>query len=487
MNKFLSAVIDVPTQFTKAELGDARRTRRLVAIARCIQPKPDATFPEAMGDDAGAEGFYRFIRNKLVEWAAVFDAHASATAREIDRHKWVLAVHDTTQVHYNGEQCRKGLARTSNGQSTFYGHFCLAVTADGTRRPLGALGVLPMVRQVIDGEKCLVSGDIRFAKESAKWAELVWQVMATNEAYSHLIHVFDREGDIYDLLEPMNRLGALFIARSYHNRVLKPPKAGGPDRLDDVAIEGPVLHLRTAVLSKRTEQRPKDACLKHPPRLERIATLEVRVARVTIKRPPSASKNLPDSLTINLVRTREKNPPAGEKPVDWALYTNLPIDTEEQVAWIVENYRARWEIEDFFKALKTECALEERQLESLETLLVAMSILIPFAVRVMSMRWASRHNPDLPAENEFTGDEIAVIRARSPKMSAKPTIYETYMELARLGGFLKSNGQPGFRILARAIRKLEEMVTGYRIALGLPIQPFHCYIAEDDSIWDSGP
>jgi IS4 transposase len=46
------------------------------------------------------------------------------------------------------------------------------------------------------------------------------------------------------------------------------------------------------------------------------------------------------------------------------LYTSEPIDTAEQLLTIVDQYRSRWVIEEFFKALKTGCAFEKRQLES---------------------------------------------------------------------------------------------------------------------------
>jgi hypothetical protein len=36
----------------------------------------------------------------------------------------------------------------------------------------------------------------------------------------------------------------------------------------------------------------------------------------------------------------------------------------DQVAAVVDHYRGRWTIEEFFKAIKTGCALEARQLES---------------------------------------------------------------------------------------------------------------------------
>jgi DDE family transposase len=69
-------------------------------------------------------------------------------------------------------------------------------------------------------------------------------------------------------------------------------------------------------------------------------------------------------LTLNVVRVWEPKPPRGAPAVCWMLYTSEPIDTAEQLLTIVDQYRSRWVIEEFFKALKTGCAFEKRQLES---------------------------------------------------------------------------------------------------------------------------
>ena len=51
----------------------------------------------------------------------------------------------------------------------------------------------------------------------------------------------------------------------------------------------------------------------------------------------------------------ELGPPAGAPAVEWLLLTTLPVDTPEALAFVVDSYRARWVIEEYFKALKTGC------------------------------------------------------------------------------------------------------------------------------------
>jgi hypothetical protein len=65
---------------------------------------------------------------------------------------------------------------------------------------------------------------------------------------------------------------------------------------------------------------------------------------------------------VNVVQVYEVEPPEGEEPVEWRLVTNEPMTTVGQVAAVVDHYRGRWTVEEFFKALKTGCAIETRQL-----------------------------------------------------------------------------------------------------------------------------
>ena len=84
---------------------------------------------------------------------------------------------------------------------------------------------------------------------------------------------------------------------------------------------------------------------------------------------PYHDKTPAERLTVNVVDVFEPQPPLDEEPIAWTLLTSQPIDTVEQQIAIVDIYRARWLIEEFFKAVKTGCDYEAKQLESKETLL----------------------------------------------------------------------------------------------------------------------
>src|SRR6267142_183172 len=72
-----------------------------------------------------------------------------------------------------------------------------------------------------------------------------------------------------------------------------------------------------------------------------------------------AGAHVPATIPLHCVHVREVDAPEGAEPIEWRLWTNLPVDTPAQILYVVDVYRARWLIEEFFKALKTGCALEK--------------------------------------------------------------------------------------------------------------------------------
>jgi hypothetical protein len=201
------------------------------------------------------------------------------------------------------------------------------------------------------------------------------------------------------------------------------------------------------------------------PREARIATLSITGTQASLARPHYDRQSVP-SLPVNLVYVRELDPPANVEPVAWVLMTNECIDTPKQLLQVVEHYRARWMIEEFFKALKTGCAFEKRQLESYQTLTNALGIFLPIAWHLLLLRHDARAGPEEPAERVLSPTQIQVLRARLPKiMPASPTTADALRAVAYLGGhFIKK--PPGWLVLGRGLEKLLDLEAGWLLARG---------------------
>ena len=94
--------------------------------------------------------------------------------------------------------------------------------------------------------------------------------------------------------------------------------------------------------------------------------------RVTLNAPARPDRQLPD-VEVTAILATEPHPPAGEEPVEWLLLTNLVVETPEQAIEKLQWYLCRWQIEIFFRILKSGCRVEELQLEKLQRLEPALA------------------------------------------------------------------------------------------------------------------
>jgi hypothetical protein len=72
------------------------------------------------------------------------------------------------------------------------------------------------------------------------------------------------------------------------------------------------------------------------------------------------------------------------------LFTNEKLDTPADIEAVVDHYRARSVIEEYFKALKTGCSVEKRQLCTYEGLVRALALFVPVAWALLSLRELGR-------------------------------------------------------------------------------------------------
>ena len=164
---------------------------------------------------------------------------------------------------------------------------------------------------------------------------------------------------------------------------------------------------------------------------------------------------------VNVVIVTERDCPPGLQPVAWFLVTTEPIETRAQLEFIVDAYRARWGVEEFFEAFKSGCRFEQRQLESYRAIETALGLFLPIAVRLLALRGAAQAEPGSPCRT-LTARQLAILRrVTSRTMSATPTNEEAAMALGELGGHLRSNEPPGWAILGRAMETLLVMKLGW--------------------------
>lgn len=456
-------------EFANTTLGDRRRTSRLMRILDDAIAAPDASLPNRVQCNADLEATYRFLSNQKITPEAVAEAHFHGTAQRAKAAGTVLVLHDTTDLTFGGETQRKGLGRTSGTEKYgFLAHFSICASLQG--EPLGALGLYAWKRSDKSkgrrSQKKLQSDPDR---ESLRWFDAANAAGERLHGLANAVHVMDREGDCYELMSTLVEHDHSFIIRLCHDRRLdSDPRKKDVPKLFNALEHAPLILEREVILGGRGKQRSNRLLKTFPARDSRHTRLEVRAQSIPFFIGNGSPAHLPPSLHLNFVEVREANPPDGVEAVLWRLVTTECIDTPEHVALIVDAYRMRWLIEEFFKAIKTGSNYESLQLENAHGLLIALVLCSAVAWRLLRIRWIERKAPETPATDVLNNVQMTVLKAVRRKinrpLSAHPTVREVLLAIAALGGHLKHNGPPGWLILNRGFEKLLMYEVGWWIA-----------------------
>lgn len=450
----------VSAEFATAELGDVRLSRRLRLMTEAAEQRPGATLPARAGSIAALEATYRFLANPKVTAEALFGAHALTTVERAGPEEDVLVIHDTTEFRFGGAEPRDGMGwLNSDNVQGFLAHFSIVATREG--QPLGTVGLQAWVRQGarVGANKKKVVRLRDPDRESQRWQDAALQTAERFNDKARFIHVMDREGDQFELLCALVEHDQRFVVRLGHDRRLQPGRGrSAKPKLFESLGSCPFFFRREVTIATRGMPVGSNKTDVFPPRKSRIAQLEVRAGQRRIFTSHMAAAHLPASLSLQVVEVREIDPPAGEVPVVWRLVTTEPVDTELQVAAVVDAYRQRWLIEEFFKVVKTGCKYQRLQLESLRALLIALAIESAVAWRLLLLRWAAQTSPTLEAEAVLSKEHVDLLcKLRASRTSGPYTAMnarDALFELAQLGGHIPNNGAPGWLVLQRGVDAL---------------------------------
>jgi Transposase DNA-binding/Transposase Tn5 dimerisation domain len=453
------------TEFAEAELGDARRTQRLITVATQLAQRPGAGFPEACGSRAALKATYRLLANEAVAPAELLASHVGATYERALRVPVVLAVQDTTEVDWTGHPATRGLGPLgSPSHQGLMVHTTLAFTPE--RVPLGLLAQDVWARDSeAVGQRATRKQRPLAEKESRKWVQ---SVAAVNEArhecgHTAFISVGDREADVYDLFVMEREAGVDLLVRAAWDRRV----AHGERYLWATVLAQPVAET-FAVSMPRHQEQPA-----------RTAVLTLRYGAVELCPPQHRRREGLAPVTVWAVHVVEDYPPVGVAPVEWLLLTTRAVlwaaDAQERVEW----YACRFGIEVWHKVLKSGCRIEARQLESAERLRRCLTLFSVIAWRILYATMLSRTLPDLPctivlAVEEWQALYCATLHTPRPP-ATPPTLQEAVQWIARLGGFLgrPSDGEPGVTVLWRGFQHLADLTHMYCLLRTPPLSAPH--------------
>lgn len=452
--------VSIAQEFEGAELGDRRLQRRLTAIVTRVASAPSESFPKVLVTEAEREALYRFLQNESVAWEAILGPHIDATVTRCEQRPLVRIAHDTSVFSFEGD--REGLGPLFQKKQGFFVHLALAISDGEERAPLGVVGLIPFVRHARRGRSqqqrvVETRAASRDDKESSRWSALTSHCNDMLRERVEYVHVMDREADDYALFAELVAAKCRFVVRGDARRKLTGDDGLVQDQLDKSTAEA----LRTVPLGARSKPTPN-----YKARGERMAKLMVRGAAITLRKPQYAQSPT-KTLPLNVVQVFEPNPPDNEEPISWTLYTTEPIETSEDLIAVVDHYRARWRIEEYFKALKTGCSFEKRQITTYDGLLRSLAIFAPIAWRLLALRVVGRLDEPPSADILFDEIQMQLLRtlAKNYKIPARPTVRDAMLAIADIGGHIRANGDPGWIVLGRGFEDFVKAEQVWRAAL----------------------
>lgn len=445
------------------DLGDQRLDRRLVKLVDDLLEAPEASVPEASGDWAATKAAYRFWDNPRVQPDRIRAAHRDSTCERIAGHQGepILAIQDTTKLDFTDHPGTTGLGYLAGKHRRgLWLHSALAVSAGGV--PLGLLDQRTWTRDLSDlGKRARRNKKETAEKESQRWLDALAATEAALPAEQAVVTVADREADLYDLFAAPRRPGSHLLIRAKPRRRVR-----HVERLLGRAVRAKAAAGTITVELRRGDDRPP-----------RRATLTIRFATLDVA-PPSTHprrKGLPH-LRLTAILAEEEGPPAGREPVRWYLVTTLPIatlaDAERAVRW----YTLRWLVERYHYVLKSGCRVERLELETVERLDRAVATYAIVAWQLLWLTYEARHAPEDSCESVLPREAWQlmhrVVHKKEPVPATAPSLKEAVRQVARLGGFLarKGDGDPGVKTIWRGLRRLADLVEGWRLSRENPAQ-----------------
>jgi len=186
---------------------------------------------------------------------------------------------------------------------------------------------------------------------------------------------------------------------------------------------------------------------------------QIKAVSVTLK-PENTYKGA-KKVKINAVMAIEENPPEGEEALVWVFITNLPINNFEDVCKVIKYYLCRWEIELFFKVLKSGCKIEERQLQTTDRMKNLISIFMILAWRVMFTMMLGRVNSEMSAgevfeEAEWKSVYKIAVNGKKALPRKPPKLGEFIIMVATLGGYIDRKGAepPGVKVMWKGMSRM---------------------------------
>jgi hypothetical protein len=453
------------------QFQDVRHAKRFHTLLGQLSERIGGSIPFACQDWASTKAAYRFLSNERVSEEKILAGHFACT-----RERFlaacatpVLVLHDTTEFIYRREET-EAIGIVSKQQTRYDSrpryhttcgvlmHSSLVVTQEGL--PLGLAAIKFWTRDKFHGANALKRriNPTRVPieqKESYRWLENLRQSTALLAQPERIVHIGDRESDIYELFCTARDAGTHFLLRTCVDRLAGEGDHTIADEMREVRVQG--LH-RVEVRNKKGEVSE--------------AVLELRYRRIRVL-PPIGKQKLYPELNLTVLHATERDPPKERDRIDWKLITDLPVQSRKDAVEKLRWYAMRWKIETFHKILKSGLRAEEVRLRAAERIVNLIALLCILSWRIFWMTMVNRTTPTVPPELVFTPTEMylldQLVKDHTRQAASAPTLSLYLIKLAQLGGYLAraKDPPPGNTVMWRGLTRLTDIQLGFLLGAQL--------------------
>ena len=439
-------------EFSGLDLGDSCLNERLLDVADALGSHPESTINAACGDWSSVKGAYRLFDNEKVSSAKILGPHFQRTVDRMSEHRRVFAIQDTTYLDYTDPPSTRDLGSIGTKSQNRWGilkHTTLMVSESGV--PLGCLTDKMWTRESF-GLKDHKSKRLE-EKESHRWIEALSEVKAATPDGVEVIFLSDRESDIYEFFVEAGETP--FVIRAAQDR----------------CVDACVGKLSELVRSQEVagEFQTEVARRGNQPAREAMVSVRFTIATLCPPRRRSSGAEVLPTVEVSVVWVLETDPPDGVKPLEWLLLTNVKVSTFSDALQRIDWYKQRWQIEVYFKVLKSGTKVERVRLATKDRLLRYIALLSVIAWRLYWLTKINRHTSEADCTHVLHDHEwkaLYCVTHKTQRLPEKiPTVSEVVLWIAKLGGFLgrKSDGNPGVTVLWRGWQRLNDISNAFAI------------------------
>lgn len=301
-------------------------------------------------------------------------------------------------------------------------------------------------------------------KESQRWLDGTLRAGGILATANSVTVVSDRESDIYEHFarRPDN---VHLIVRACQNRKIATAEAEQINLLFE--------HVDNVPEQGRFEVKIPAA----PGRKARVTELAVRFCQIEVCKPlHGAARDLPASIPLTLVDVRETSTPEDGEPIRWRLLTTLQVTTIGEARRIVDLYRMRWPIEEYFHTLKTAgFDIEAADIGDPEAMIKFVTAAAVAAVTVMQLVKARDGTTGESLTDAFDPADQPILEAVSAQLEGKTakqknpyprgSLAFAAWVIARLGGWTGYYGKPGPQVMRRGLDDFQRIKYGASLEL----------------------